>query len=271
LYTPFHLSDERASTQLFPVCGYHHQAEELNRFREEDAGKHWGYPYCWTEFKLPQGVGLGPGTAWAWPTFHDGGDITDEQCQADYLPPEVAMQAHSAPLGITFYEWKSPADLLAACDNPPFPETMDGYAFVAFHGSWNRDVPTGYKVVYIAMDVNGDALSGPIDLLAHEPPNAQWEDGFRPVDVDFDACGRLIVSSDGTGTDGSKIVRIVYTGDDMPPSPAEEPATTNMPSTQDECPCLPTNSPVPGDSSSSPYKRLFILAGMVVCSMLFSL
>jgi glucose/arabinose dehydrogenase len=87
---------------------------------------------------------------------------------------------------------------------------MDGYAFIAFHGSWNRDLPTGYKVVYIAMDENGDALGDPVDFLAHVPPNASWEDGFRPVDVDFDFCGRLLLTSDGTSGSGEKLVRIEY-------------------------------------------------------------
>ena len=38
------------------------------------------------------------------------------------------------------------------------------------------------------MDEEGNAAGDPVDLLAHQPPNAKWEDGFRPVDVDFDAC-----------------------------------------------------------------------------------
>ena len=62
------------------------------------------------------------------------------------------------------------------------------------------------------MDEAGNAASEPIDLLAHVPPDAKWEDGFRPTDVDFDECGRLLLSSDGsgssTGYQGSKIVRI---------------------------------------------------------------
>ena len=72
-----------------------------------------------------------------------------------------------------------------------FPKEMDGYAFIAYHGSWNRDIPTGYKVVYVEMNENGDPVGrAPYDLLKHEPPNAQWEDGFRPVDTSFDECGR---------------------------------------------------------------------------------
>ena len=89
---------------------------------------------------------------------------------------------------------------------------MDGFAFIAYHGSWNRDVPTGYKVVYVEMSANGDPVGGPIDLLAHQAPDADWEDGFRPVDVAFDACGRLLVTSDGTRGRGSKVVRIDYLG-----------------------------------------------------------
>lgn len=185
-------------------------AEELNRFRAEDAGKHYGYPYCWTEYNLP--TGLGRGTVWAWPSFYESNAITDDDCRKDYVAPVISMQGHSAPLGITFFEWKSPEEQCNGIES--FPQTMDGYAFIAYHGSWNRDIPTGYKVVYVPMDENGDPTDQPIDLLSHAPPNAQWEDGFRPVDVDFDSCGRLIVTSDGTRGRGSKVVRVEYVGAD---------------------------------------------------------
>ena len=192
-------------------------AEELNRFPEEIAGSHFGYPYCWTEYLLPEEFGMGRGTTWAWPSFLVNGDVTDEDCRNNYLGPEISMQAHSAPLGITFYKWKNTAEMPVECEGGAFPKEMDGFAFIAFHGSWNRDVPTGYKVVYIAMDETGKALGQPIDLLAHSGDGARWNDGFRPVDVDFDTCGRLLVSSDGTRTSsswsGSKIVRIEYHGE----------------------------------------------------------
>jgi hypothetical protein len=98
------------------------------------------------------------------------------------------------------------------CDGTAFPEEMNGFAFIAFHGSWNRDPPTGYKVVYVPMDDNGDAIGNPFDLLAHEGQDAKWEDGFRPVDVDFDDCGRFLLSSDGSNGHGKKLVRIDYGG-----------------------------------------------------------
>ncbi|KAG7347166.1 L-sorbosone dehydrogenase [Nitzschia inconspicua] len=222
-------------------------AEELNRFREEDAGSHYGYPYCWTEFLLPEGKGNGTGSVWAWPDFLDQ-NFTDDQCRNDYVAPLVSLQAHSAPLGIAFYRWSSevPIQCLGV---EAFPQWMDGFAFIAYHGSWNRDVPTGYKVVYIAMNETGDAISSPIDLLAHQPPNARWDDGFRPVDGDFDVCGRLLVTSDGTGNSGSKIVRIEWKG-----LSCEEPSSspsTEVPTDFVVLPTPETPSPMPSSSQLS--------------------
>ena len=154
-------------------------AEELNRFPEEIAGSHFGYPFCWTEYLLPEQYGLGRGTVWAWPTFLNSGAATDEDCRNNYVGPEVSMQAHSAPLGIVFYEYKEVSERPPECLGGAFPRDMDGFAFIAFHGSWNRDIPTGYKVVYVEMDQNGRAIGQPIDLLANAGPGARWPDGFR--------------------------------------------------------------------------------------------
>jgi len=195
-------------------------AEELNRFTEETVGKHWGYPYCWSEYSLKESVANGRGSVWAWPSFMD--DYSDETCRSDYETSIVAMQAHSAPLGITFYHYTPPENLPSTCQTDEtnlyggqFPQSMDGAAIIAFHGSWNRDVPTGYKVVYIPMNTTTGMPLGdgaPIDLLSHNPPRAKWRDGYRPVDVDFDECGRLFVTSDGSRGAGSKIVRIAFEG-----------------------------------------------------------
>jgi hypothetical protein len=144
---------------------------------------------------------------------------------------------------------------------------MDGFAFIALHGSENRDVPVGYSVIYIAMDENGDPVGEPVKLLAHVPPNAQWDDGFRPVDVEFDDCGRLLVSSDGTLTSGtyrgSKIVRIeshpVTTIFTAPPTvaPLFRPSS------------LPTEEPAPPSSAASVWTTLvpvlLLIQAFVVC------
>jgi hypothetical protein len=232
-------------------------------------------PYCWTEYNLPEGVGKGRGTAWVWPSFLANGQLTgftDEACQSEslFVPPIIAMQGHSAPLGIVFYEYTE--ERPEECgDIIPFPESYNRYAFIAFHGSWNRDIPTGFKVVYVPFDEEGNATGPPVDLLAHEPPNAKWEDGFRPVDVDFDDCGRLIVTSDGTGNQGSKIVNIQYTlsnETESTPAPTDAtsppsvPASTGSPSVEalgdtlaptgrpgTAC-CPPSDTPAPSNDTS---------------------
>jgi len=56
---------------------------------------------------------------------------------AKAIVPDFLFQAHSAPLGLAFYEGKQ------------FPESYRNGAFVALHGSWNRSKPTGYKVVFV--------------------------------------------------------------------------------------------------------------------------
>jgi glucose/arabinose dehydrogenase len=208
--------------------------EELNRFATPAK---YGYPYCWTEYALPSGYGEGRGTVYAWPSFLESGSMTDEQCRQDYVPPELIMQGHSAPLGIVFYRYganvssslgtySSSTTSLAdrTCPSGAFPASMDGHAIITFHGSWNRVIPTGYKVVTVAMDANGRVANDtqPVDLLAHnnESGTAQWPDSFRPVDVAFDECDRLWVTSDGRDGVGSKLVHIEYHGTKTPSNPS---------------------------------------------------
>ena len=119
----------------------------LNRFRQDQIGQSWGYPYCWSEYCLSTNVGgsgmKGANTVWAWPSFMSAG-YTDEWCRENTNPSELSMPGHSAPLGITFYNYQEDV----SCEGG-FPKSFDGYAFIAFHGSWNRlgHEQQGYKVV----------------------------------------------------------------------------------------------------------------------------
>ncbi len=100
--------------------------------------------------------------------------------------PDVLLQPHSAPLGMTFYTGTA------------FPAEYRGSAFVALHGSWNRSLRTGYKIVRIPFR---DGL-----------PTGEYEDfltGFaidnarvwgRPVGVAEGKDGALYVSEDAGGT-----------------------------------------------------------------------
>ena len=185
-------------------------SEELNRFRQEQAGQSWGYPYCWSEYCVPLengGSGIkGANTRWVWPTFIDAG-YTDEWCRESTNESMMSMPAHSAPLGITFYKWNDMSQD-SSCEGG-FPKSMDNFAFIAFHGSWNSDSPTGYKVVFVPMDGDGNPTHQPIDLFRHAGDGAEWPDpGIRPVDVQFDRCGRLYVTEDLTGS----LIQIRYGG-----------------------------------------------------------
>jgi glucose/arabinose dehydrogenase len=133
------------------------------------------------------------GAFYGWPWYFIGGheDPRQKGARPDLKDkvriPDVFMQAHSAPLQMVFYEG----------DN--FPVEYKGSAFVAMHGSWNRERRTGYKVVRLMFDHNGK-------------PTGEYEDfmtGFvisdkqvwgRPVGVAVAKDGSLFVTDDGSGT-----------------------------------------------------------------------
>lgn len=104
--------------------------------------------------------------------------------------PTVEIQAHSAPIGLAFYTAAQ------------FPAEYRGSLFVAYRGSWNRIVPTGYKVVRIRFQ---DGKPAGVEDFA-----TGWLEGAsswgRPVDVLVGRDGALYVSDQGAG----RIYRIRY-------------------------------------------------------------
>ena len=105
--------------------------------------------------------------------------------------PDVLIQPHSAPLGLAFYE------------GAMFPPEYRGDAFVALHGSWNRRLRTGYKVVRLRMR-DGKPTGEYEDFLTGFVTQAGvWG---RPVGVAVAQDGALLVSEDG----GNTIWRVSY-------------------------------------------------------------
>jgi glucose/arabinose dehydrogenase len=159
-----------------------------------------GDPYCSTNERDGLGDNLVPdyitrvreGAFYGWPWFYIGNhpDPRHPGERADLnghvTAPDVLLQAHSASLGLTFY------------DGQAFPEEFRGDGFAAEHGSWNRATLTGYKVIRIR--------------LRDGVPTGEYEDfvtGFvvndsdvwgRPVGVAVAHDGALLVSEDGNGT-----------------------------------------------------------------------
>ena len=141
---------------------------------------------------------LKDGADYGWPRCHSGRIVDPEfggpgACDG-VAKPVVEMQAHSAPLGLTFYT------------GAQFPPGYRGNLFVAFHGSWNRSAPTGYKVVRIPVDANGKA--GAVQDFATGWLASDGKVWGRPVDVATAPDGSLLVTDD----QGGRVYRISYVG-----------------------------------------------------------
>jgi len=138
------------------------------------------------------------GQDYGWPRCHNGTIIDPDfgsplACNG-VVKPVLDMQAHSAPLGMVFYTGTN------------FPAEYHGDLFIAFHGSWNRSLPTGYKVIRVPL--KGDRPSGPVEDFATGWLDAQTHRvSGRPVGLAVGPDGGLYVSDDKAGM----IYRIIYT------------------------------------------------------------
>jgi glucose/arabinose dehydrogenase len=128
------------------------------------------------------------GAFYGWPYSYYGQHVdTRMQPQrpdlvAKAIPPDYALGAHTASLGLTF----NTGNL--------FPEAMAGGAFVGQHGSWNRKPRAGYKVIFVPF-AGGMPSGKPQDILTgflNDKGDAQG----RPVGVRIDKQGALLVADD---------------------------------------------------------------------------
>jgi glucose/arabinose dehydrogenase len=142
-----------------------------------------------------------PGAFYGWPWYYIG-DHEDERPGGGTRPdlegkvtiPDVLLQPHSAPLGLAFNEGSQ------------FPASWKGDAFVALHGSWNRALRTGYKIVRLPFK-DGKPTSEYQDFVIGFVADHENVWG-RPVDVAFAQDGSLLFSDDGNGV----VYRVTYKG-----------------------------------------------------------
>jgi glucose/arabinose dehydrogenase len=136
---------------------------------------------------------LKDGKFYGWPKCYLPGKPNPEYASADCStvePPAITFQAHSAPLGITFYAGSA------------FPG-YKGDAFLTYHGSWNRRVPTGAKVVHVKVE-NGKPVSIEDFVTGWQlPDGSRWG---RPVAVLALPDGSVLISDD----QGGRIWRVSY-------------------------------------------------------------
>jgi len=121
---------------------------------------------------------------------------------AKAIVPDYALGAHTASLGLAFYN----ASLL--------PSRFANGAFIGQHGSWNRRPRSGYKVVFVPFA--GGQPSGPPEDILTGFLSANDEAYGRPVGVVVDRKGALLVADDV----GNTIWRVTPIGGAPPPSAA---------------------------------------------------
>jgi len=122
---------------------------------------------------------------------------------AKAIKPDYALGAHTASLGLTFY------------DADAFPARYKGGAFIGQHGSWNRKPVNGYRVAFVPF-VNGKP-SGPAEPFLTGFLDAKGQALGRPVGVAVDRFGALLVADDV----GNTVWRVAASG--PPPSPKPAP------------------------------------------------
>lgn len=141
------------------------------------------------------------GGFYGWPFMYMGKNIDprrkDDLAKAklgEPIVPDVLIEAHGAATGLTFYT------------GTMFPKEYQGNAFVALHGSWNRSLRHGYKIVRVPMK-DGKAEGGYINFMNGwiNAPDAKEVWG-RPAGVLMMKDGSLLVMDDTA----KKIWRVTY-------------------------------------------------------------
>jgi glucose/arabinose dehydrogenase len=174
-----------------------------------EAGSHHGYPLCMVAQRINN---IAPGTQVRSEIF-PGNQRDDAWCQTatNAARPVTFVQAHSAPMDITFFLPGLPAGAL--------PERWRNGAFVSLHGSWNRSPATGFKVVWVPFNADGtsplptnsgNTTTFPYEVVlsggnASASQDGMWgvsggESNVRPVGVAVSPVdGALYISSDTDG------------------------------------------------------------------------
>lgn len=130
------------------------------------------------------------GAFYGWPYAYWGPNVDrrvqpqdDKKVQAT-VRPDFALPSHSAPLGLSFVQ-------------PGFAAPFTEGAFIGLHGSWNRDEPVGYKVVFVPF-ANGRPSGPAVDVVTGF--QSEGKTMGRPVGVTVDPKGALIVADDLSNT-----------------------------------------------------------------------
>ncbi len=128
------------------------------------------------------------GGFYGWPYSYYGQHVDERVTSqrpdlvAKAIVPDYALGAHTASLGLVFYE----GNLL--------PKRYMSGAFIGQHGSWNRNPLSGYKVIFVPF-ADGRPVGEAEEVLTGFV-NADGDALGRPVGVAVDRAGALLVADD---------------------------------------------------------------------------
>lgn len=172
--------------KIIPSYVDNHPPEEFTKVRD---GGNYGWPFCNPNPDTANGLNN-------MPFDRDYQFNADGRVNCDAMDRITkGIQAHSAPLGLTFLQ------------NTNFPTLYSTGAVVGLHGSWNRQKKTGYKIAYFPWDTKANSPGEEIDLVSGWLIEATQEVWGRPVDMVVDRKGDLFISDDYSGT----IYKLSYT------------------------------------------------------------
>ncbi|HEX4378204.1 MAG TPA: sorbosone dehydrogenase family protein [Steroidobacteraceae bacterium] len=131
---------------------------------------------------------LREGAFYGWPFSYYGQHVDDRVKPQDpdkvasAIAPDYALGAHTASLGLC---WSGGATL---------PKPYEHGMFVGQHGSWNRSIRSGYKVIFVPFE-DTTPRGAPVDVLTGFLDGNDDARG-RPVGVAIDKQGALLVADD---------------------------------------------------------------------------
>ncbi|KAF1833300.1 hypothetical protein BDW02DRAFT_648488 [Decorospora gaudefroyi] len=153
----------------------------------------YGYPYCFNVWKpsdlSPERFNVGD-----WFTQNPTSSMNDETCNREATAPKLSLFPHSAPID---------------CEFDADSTTM----YITYHGSWNRQPVTGFKLVAVEFKIGADGNYTPVEPLTSTTaakdifwnPNVEQCQGggpffsagcFRPAGLAWDSQQRLFMTSD---------------------------------------------------------------------------
>ncbi len=138
-------------------------------------------------------TGVKEGGFYGWPFFYYGqhadprtAKLTSPYPISSVITPDIPLGSHTASLGLLFYRQQA------------FPSKYQNGAFVTQHGSWNRSVISGYKVIFIPF-ANGKPTGKPEDFLTGFVEDlSKSKVRGRPVGIAVLPDGSMLVSDDAS-------------------------------------------------------------------------